>query len=837
MPSRDYPDNSGEVQSASGGMGLQTAPAPTFNKQDTGNQTPTTDVSKPQMSDDERMARLDVLAASLMRDAIRTWGLRQSIEERWLEDLRQYNGAYDEETLKRIKGTKGSELFINHTRPKCRVAAARLGDMMFPTDDKNWNISPTPVPELMAMVGSKKKLKDAKGMIIPGPADPATGQSAPLTEHDKAQEQMQQAQDACDAMEREIDDQLTECDYTIKCREVINDSVILGTGVLKGPVVTAKTRKKWQKMPAGNGKSVHTLQHVNDARPAVEHVDPWNFFPDMAAANMDECRFVYERKYLTAKQLMNLASDPYYLRGNIVRALKAGAKVSHISRNPTMEKRANTYPNDGSGAQQMDTELYEIWEYHGPLDLADLRAAGQDVEDDMEGQIIGCVVFCGQVVIKAYMNPMETGELPYAVFNYERDEASIFGYGVPYRMRGSQRAICAGWRAMMDNAALATGPQIIINKRCVEPADGDWTIQKRKVWHSSDAMKGVRDVFASYNIECHQEEMAKIIEMASQFADIETGLPQLTQGEQGSNVTKTVGGLTMLNNNVNIVTRSVAKNFDDGITTRTIKGFYDWNMQFSEREDIKGDFEVDARGSSALLAKELQAQNLMALGLNFAPSPVFGPMTKYLNLYRHIVRSMNLSSDEVVVSDAEYKSWQDQQAKNPQQSPEVMAEQSRQQFEMEQLDRKTKAQQQLESARHQNRLDELSKESQPAQGHARNRPDQRPTDSSCHCRRSRNQGQVRVRSSDQMKVQIPDKFDHARITKAWTLVEQMEASGVSFMRRDDTPSFHVLGDGIAKRKDICESLTEYSDEIGQVLVSRDEYLSKLNMLEPPANVQ
>ncbi len=90
---------------------------------------------------------------------------------------------------------------------------------------------------------------------------------------------------------------------------------------------------------------------------------------------------------------------------------------------------------------------------------------------------------------------------------------------------------------------------------------------------------------------------------------------------------------------------------------------YDWNMQFAgvdekgentgEKDHIKGDFEVDARGSSVLLVRELQAQNLMVMTANFTSHPVLGPMTKSASLYRKTIEAHMLSHADIVKTDDE----------------------------------------------------------------------------------------------------------------------------------------------------------------------------------------
>ena len=96
---------------------------------------------------------------------------RKPVEQRWLEDLRQYHSQYDSETLKVLNAdTERSSIFINITRPKTNAWRARLADMLFPNDERNWGIDPTPVPELTrearaAAKEAETKRKQAQGLL------------------------------------------------------------------------------------------------------------------------------------------------------------------------------------------------------------------------------------------------------------------------------------------------------------------------------------------------------------------------------------------------------------------------------------------------------------------------------------------------------------------------------------------------------------------------------------------------------------------------------------------------------------------------------------------------
>ena len=141
--------------------------------------------------------------------------------------------------------------------------------------------------------------------------------------------------------------------------------------------------------------------------------------------------------------------------------------------------------------------------------------------------------------------------------------------------------------------------------------------------------------------------------MSKQFIDDMASMPAIAQGEQGSGVTKTAQGMALLMNSTNVVFRRIVKNFDDDMTTPNIRRFYDWNMQFNPKEEIKGDYDIDARGSSVLLVREMQAQNLMIIATQLSLSPVYGPMLKNRNVLRQLFKAQGIPASEVVLSDDE----------------------------------------------------------------------------------------------------------------------------------------------------------------------------------------
>ena len=609
------------------------------------------------------------------------------VDKRWLEDEDQYNAKDNINkaasqmmtsveqgypvTTQQAKPHR-STVYIGLTRQKSNAAEARLADILLPTDDRNWGIQPTPKPELMTMARDGQMAGDKEtGEPLLNPDT-----QEPLRMKDIARAAMDVARKKADAMQLEINDQLIECDYNAEVRKVIHNSAVLGTGVVKGPVVTNRTRKAWQPYRDMEGNQVHTLEIVEEIKPASFSVDPRNVWPDPGCGDsIHNGKGIYEREQLTSRQVRELAKQPGFMKSQLRKVLEEGPKKS-----ATFQELKDEDQRD------IARDVYEMWTYWGEVEHEDLEATGVAVgEKDELRSISACVVMINSTVVKAFLNPLEGGDLPYDFFVWEKVAGSVWGYGVPYLMRAQQRVLNAAWRQMMDNSGVTSGPQIIVKAGTIQPADKQWQLSARKIWYATDDVDDVRKAFTAVEFNSHQAELANIIKMAMELADQETGVPAITQGEKGA-APDTVGGMQMLMNSANVVLRRLVKQFDDSVTKPHIRRYYDYNMMYSEDEEIKGDFSVDARGSSALLVRDIQNQSFLNL-LAAAANPVFGVYLDTQKLFEKALQAQHIDPKDVFKPEDELEKLKEQMA-NPQQQqqapdPRVQAAQIRAQTDME----------------------------------------------------------------------------------------------------------------------------------------------------------
>lgn len=614
----------------------------------------TVEVISPEQAEQARQARLEAIynALAKKRDEWVRHRAQSGVETRWRAAQAMYEGKdpqTDEVGLRdtltngpRVRAKEReagrSRVVVNIVAPKVDAAVARMTEILLPVDDANWSIRPTPDPQLAQDA-------QAEGAVI---MDPATGASAPLAEAAKAK--MVAAKKAAQAMTHKIADAHVECGYNGEQRKVIFDAVRLGTGVLKGPMPMRQVGRRYRMTANGYEKA-----EVQSIRPGSKWVDVWNVFPDPSCGN-DHQRGsgIFERRPTSAKELRALVGLPGYDAAAIAQVLA--------------EKPRRIRVAEGKLAQE-GCEAYELWEYHGeiePDEFADLSS--RTGLTDEEGAPLAAhqvvAVMVNNRIIGA-LKPWCEDDFVYDFYVWNEDEGSPFGFGLPHRLESQQRVVTAAWRQLMDNAGAAAGGQIVVNKHLISPSNGRWELEGRKLWFGREELDDVRKAFSVFEFPSRIEELLKVVEVALQFADQESMVPTLMQGDPGS-APDTVGGQVLLLNNANSPLRYKVKRYDDCVTRPHIKRYYDWFMSRDPDEEIKGDFEVDARGSSALIERDLQNQ-AMANVAQLIDHPIFGPLmqSKAPEALREILKAYKVDPDRFVPTDEEIRQQQEAAAQQP----------------------------------------------------------------------------------------------------------------------------------------------------------------------------
>jgi len=424
----------------------------------------------------EMIARLDNLGQSLAvkrSDAIQARS-ESGIEQDWIEDEEFYQGI-DEANRddysrawqtrpagmaekKRVK--KGqSTIFVNITRPYVNAAAAKVSDILMPTDRGSFSLLPTPVPEMIdtAKGNLPKPMVNQIGTQFAG--QPQRAADAAEAAVRQAMEIMADAKIKADRAQKRIEDWHVECQYHAQMRLVIKDAARIGTGAIKGPIPT-----KRRQVALKDGAVI-----INEEiKPASVRISAWNVFPERGCGeNIHDGSCLFERDTITAKGLRKLKGTEGYIDSQIDLVLEEG---------PT---RAIAPAKVGEALTTKDSGPYEIWYFYGELDREDMLAAGCDCGEKSVA-IPALVTMVNNRVIRGSLNQLDSGDFPIDLMPWPQVRAGMpWGTGVGRAGRTGQRIVVAGWRAMMDNAGAASGPQVIRGTQ-VQPVNGNPGIEPWK---------------------------------------------------------------------------------------------------------------------------------------------------------------------------------------------------------------------------------------------------------------------------------------------------------------------------------------------------------------------
>lgn len=577
-------------------------------------------------------------------------------ELRHIRDLRQYRGKYDPEMIKLIH-PKRSKAFIRMTRTKVKTFDARMMDVQFPAnEDKNWGIEPTPVPEL-----SPEMIQDVAGQMM--------AQTNRMPSEAEVMEVVYGiAQKAAKSMENEINDQLAEFDYRTVVRDVIHSGHIYGTGCLKGPMVKEIIVKRWHKV-GNEWKQIKIRRLI----PIAQFVPIWDIYPDMSAKTLDNARYVWQKHLFTKNNFSKLANRSDFNREAIRKIIEVHPTGNAEYRHYEEEMREmSTNSNSDGDSNPPKREKYEIHERWGFITIEQAKVLLPDEPEETwsnfdSPELAANIWMFDNIIIKAIISPIEGSSLPYYFYYFDKDETSIFGDGIPRIMRDPQQLYNASIRAMLDNAAISAGPIIEANIDLLADGEDPLDIFPFRVFQrTGTGIEAGQKAISITKLPSYTSEFLGLVSFFQDTADESTTVPRSLHGSSdlGSGAAgRTATGMSMLIGASNITLKDQAQYYDEGITRKFIKAMYFWNMEFNEKDSIKGDFNIIARGSKSLIAKEVKMEQINQF-LALTNNPTDLPYIKRDVLLRELADIFDLDKLGFIKSQAEVDAEQQRQAES-----------------------------------------------------------------------------------------------------------------------------------------------------------------------------
>ena len=571
---------------------------------------------------------------------------RDDIEDDWIEDLRAFMGQYDPDVLSKIQ-SKGdrSQVYVGLTRTKVLAAYSRITDLLFQPGQKFFSIEKTPlskqplVEQELAERAALEIQQAAEQVGTAGIEELVIARLNELTEEIEAETEQR-----VENMEEAILDQALENNLEGKMKDAIMEQVIFGTGAMKAGTLRIEKDHKWIK-----GDEGFNLIYEENAMPEMEAVSIFDLYPDPHATSVDDMRDIFRRHIISRAEFNALKDFPGFNVDLINECIEMNPEGNHDEAQHEIDRRNIANVNDSN----TNTEKFEVLEFWGSLNGHDLEDAGVEFgeDDDLSMEYDANIWMISGKVIKAQLNPLPGGVIPYFIFPYEKNPHAFWGTGVPRMMRDSQATMNAATRIYLDNVALSSGPMVEVNTDIMASGEDPTELYPWRVF-LREGGDGNQPMVRFYQPQSNSPALVSVIELFRRFADETTALPSYTHGQTQSSLNRTATGISILMSNANIVLKSVIKNIDDFLTKPMIRSLYDWNMTWNENENVKSDMRIVAKGSTALIQKEVQSQRLLQF-LSLINNPLDAQMVDREKLLTDIAKSLDIDPDEVIKTQKE----------------------------------------------------------------------------------------------------------------------------------------------------------------------------------------
>jgi hypothetical protein len=603
-----------------------------------------------------------------------------TVEQQMLKSVRARRGQYDPDKLAQLREQGSASIYMMLTSNKCRAASSWLRDVLLTgSDDKPWTLKHNPIPDMQPsiiqdlMMRAQEKLQQ---LIMSGmnPTDEEVKQML-LDLKDAAYRELGEiAQETADRMEKKMQSQLLEGNWTTAFAQFIDDLVTFPSAILKGPVVRNRPQLKWIKDASGQ----YNLDVQNTLTLEWERVSPFHVYPAPDACTVND-GYLIERHKLSRADLVSMLGVDGYSDGAIRQVLEEYGKGGLREWIYVDLTKATAEGKSTTAAGQNPSELIDALQFWGSVQgrlLRDWGMTEEEIPDPVAEYPIEAWLI-GRWIIKAVVNPDPLGRKPYYKASYEEVPGAFWGNSVADLCRDTQDICNATARALVNNMSLASGPQVVYNVDRLPEGENVTQIFPWKIWQvTSDPMSGGQAPVSFFQPNSQASELLMVYEKFAVLADEYTGIPRyMTGGSPTGGAGRTASGMSMLMTNAGKSIKQVIANIDEHVIKPCIDRLYYYNMRYSDDPDLKGDVDVQARGAASLMEKESAAQRrneFLSVALNSPVAQQVVGMEGVAELLRQSAKTLDMNPDDIVPSKEMIKLKEMQMQGMAQMAPEQM---------------------------------------------------------------------------------------------------------------------------------------------------------------------
>ena len=563
----------------------------------------------------EREAAQPVITDNLAQHVLKCWSVaknhKMDIARRLTECLRRRKGEYSPDKLAKIRNQGGSEIYMNLTGTKIHAAKAWLSDLFASTNDRPFSLDPTPIPDLPPHIAQNLiSIAIQNAMRTAGTREEVMAMTEEvLKQHEDRikSELMQEAEARMEKMSDHIEDMMVEGDFRSEFDAFLDDLVTYPFAVLKGPIYRREKRIRWKQDPrTGKQMPAHEDKLVRKFR----RVSPFDFYPSPSTTKIGD-HWHIEHVRFTPNTLAAMRGSKGYNSQNIMLALR---DYRHGLRKWVFNDSEREHLEGKRNFNYHNYENIDGLEFTGWMQGKQLADWGiSHPIEDLYAEYPVSVVVVGEYTIKATVNPDPNGRPGYYKATFRDVPNSFCGEALPEIIAPIQDGANATIRALINNMAIGAQPQVAVDLAQIPQGANISSLHPGKIWQFNS--KGINGggqgkpgvTFFSPDIKAN--ELLTVYERFERYADDKSGIPAYAYGsDNAAGAGKTASGLSMLMNAASKSMKNIVRGVDIDVIEPLVANLYVSAMLDPEvPDDAKGDAQVKARGSDALMHKEATA--------------------------------------------------------------------------------------------------------------------------------------------------------------------------------------------------------------------------------------
>jgi hypothetical protein len=461
-----------------------------------------------------------------------------------------------------------------------------------------------------------------------------------------------------------LDDILTEGGFYQAFAEFLIDLPIFPYAVIKGPVIRKNQQTKWI-----NG------QPIRESVPKMywDRVSPFDLYWSPGSTHVKQADFV-ERIQLSRAELAACRELPGYNR-EAIEAILEDSYMDGLHEWWDTVDTERAQMEDRERWARTSSSLIDTAEFTGYVSGRLLRDWGMDEAKvpDPHDEYFVTAWLIDRHVIKVQINKTENNRPPYYVSSFEKVPGALVGLGLPDLLEDVQTVCNAAARSLVNNASIASGPQVVVNDEVIDPADDD-QLYPWKRWHVNydpSLVSSGQQPVSFFQPNMNVQELMTIYEKWNMMGDEISAIPRyMTGNEKVGGAGRTASGLAMLMGNASKTLQNVAASIDRDVVEPLLQQLFDMVM-LTQPGVFKGDELIVVKGVNHAVKREqdrMRQLEFLQLTANPIDMAIVGPEGR-ANILRSVAQNLGLEHERVLPDDDEIRANMAQQQAAQQQQP------------------------------------------------------------------------------------------------------------------------------------------------------------------------